>query len=474
MQRIYLLGLLSLTMLTWWGCSSFNGSSRYPTGTMDAGIIGPKGEVILFYKESSKIVVKQCEDYTVLKSRSDCKVKPGTVVQNVPAPDFKNSLKMALKLPGGNYDADTKRKIELYNNGQRDDVKELSRKQKELKVQIAKIRAFIEEFGSENADTDHLSNLRTSLSQVEEELGDYAQLDQIIREINGNIDNLVDNIISSDTLYKYTFSKQKAGFVFNILRAYLRAPMLSASFQKIERGSFTMGSPSSENNRDSDEGQRQVAISKSFDIMTTEVTQMQWFLVTGSNPSRFKKPEDCDNHININGEGVCPNNPVERVSWNDVQTYITKLNDSLGLSGCHGAPTDSKGCYRLPTEAEWEYATRGKTTSSYSFGSSSSSLGDYAWYYSNSDNKTHPVGLKRANPYGLYDVHGNVWELVQDKYNGTLPGGNDPLHTASGSNRVIRGGSWLISARRLRSAFRNYGSPDGRGNHVGFRLVRTR
>ena len=455
------------------GCSSTSDSMRLPASTMDAGIIGPKGEVILFYKKNSKIIVKQCEDYTVLKSRSDCKVKPGTVVQNVSVSDFKNSLKMALKLPGGNYDAETKRKIELYNNGQRDDVEELSRRQRELKAQIAKIEAFIEEYSAQDADTGHLSSLIDSLSQVEGDLGDYAQLGQIIKEINEKIDNLVDNIISSDTLYKYTFSKQKTGFVFNILRAYLRAPMISASFQRIARGSFTMGSPSSESNRGSDEGQKEVTISKSFDIMTTEVTQMQWFLVMGTNPSRFKKPEHCDNHININGEGLCPSNPVERVSWNDVQTYIKKLNDSLGLSGCNGTPSDSKGCYRLPTEAEWEFAARGKATTAYSFGNSSSSLGSYAWYSSNSDSKTHSVGLKRANPYGLYDVHGNVWEWVQDNYKNGLTGGTNPLHTSSGSLRVIRGGSWGSYARYLRSANRFFDIPDYRFTGVGFRLVRT-
>jgi hypothetical protein len=437
-SRKYFLGLMSVTMLTWWGCSSFNETSRYPAGTMDAEIIGQKGEVILFYRENSKIVVKQCEDYTVLKSRSDCKVKPGTVVQNVLVSDFKSSLKMALKLPGGNYDADTKRKIKLYNDGKRDDVEKLAKRQKELKAQIVNIEAFIEEFDSEKASTEYLSNLRTSLSQVEGELGDYAQFGEIVKEINGNIDNLVDNIISSDTLYNYTLLKRKTGFVFNILRAYLRAPMISASFQRIARGSFTMGSPSRESNRDSDEGQKEVTISKSFDIMTTEVTQMQWFLVMGTNPSRFKK-----------------------------------LNDSLGLSGCNGTPSDSKGCYRLPTEAEWEFAARGKTTTAYSFGNSSSKLGSYAWYSSNSDNKTHPVGLKRANPYGLYDVHGNVWEWVQDKYKDRLTGGTNPLHTSSGSDRVVRGGSWSFSARNMRSAVRFYYSPDNGNNIVGFRLVRT-
>ena len=465
--------LLAVASLTWWGCSSVSETSRYPAGTMDAGIIGPKGEVVLFYKDDGKIIIKHCEDYTNLQSRDDCKLKPGTSAAQVDAERFKSSFKMALKIPGGNYDADTKRKIELYNNGKRDDIEELRKKQSELKSKVAKIEAFIAAFGEENADTEFLAGLRSDLTRVEGELGDYSQLSEIIKEINGKIDNLVDKIISSPELFKYTFSKQKTGFVYNILKSYLRTPMISASFQRITKGSFTMGSPSSESNRSSDENQRYVTISKSFDVMTTEVTQMQWFLVMGTNPSRFKNPENCNNHININDQGICPSNPVERVSWNDVKEFIGKLNEGLEIKGCTGSPRDPKGCYRLPTEAEWEYAARGKKATAYSFGNSSEKPGSYAWYNDNSESKTHPVGLKRANPYGLYDVHGNVWEWVQDKYKDTLKGGTDPLHSSSGSYRVIRGGGWISSARYLRSAFRGSDTPVNWGSHVGFRLVRT-
>ena len=189
---------------------------------------------------------------------------------------------------------------------------------------------------------------------------------------------------------------------------------------------------------------------------------MQWFLVMGETPSTFNDSGDCDDHIFIDSASLCPNNPVESVSWNDVQVYIDRLNE--GLSGCDGN-SSKKGCYRLPTEAEWEFAARGGRKSA-SFGDSFSRLGEYAWYSGNSDGRPHPVGLKKANPYGLYDVHGNVWEWVQDAYRKKLPGGTNPF-------RVVRGGGWNFSARDLRSANRSFDGPDYGYGGVGFRLVRN-
>ncbi len=251
-------------------------------------------------------------------------------------------------------------------------------------------------------------------------------------------------------------------------------------FQRIEAGSFLMGSPKSETNRDNDEGQVEVTISRPFEIMTTEVTQRMWVDVMKKNPSRFKMPRHCANHMLLDGEDLCPDLPLESASWNLVQTYIRRRNEREGLNNCNGTPTDFKGCYRLPSEAEWEYAARGRSKTAYFFGEESLGLEDYAWFYDNSENKTHPAGQRKANPYGLYDMYGNVWEYVYDSYARSLTSGRDPFYagpdpfqTAIANRHVIRGGGWYDYEFSLRSANRFYEGNMARVDSVGFRLVRS-
>lgn len=164
---------------------------------------------------------------------------------------------------------------------------------------------------------------------------------------------------------------------------------LDMNFKLIKAGTFMMGSPKDENNRFEDETQHEVTIDKDFEMQTSPVTQEQWEGIMGNNPSYFK------------GKDL----PVETVSWDDVQEFIKKLNDK-----------NDGYTYRLPTEAEWEFAARGGTTTAYSFGDDPSQSSDYAWFSKNSEGTTHPVGMKKPNPFGLYDMHGNVWEWVQDEY----------------------------------------------------------
>jgi len=214
----------------------------------------------------------------------------------------------------------------------------------------------------------------------------------------------------------------------------------------VKGGSFTMGATSEQGSEaESDEKPAHRVKLSDFYIGKYEVTQEQWEAVMGDNPSNFKGDPNC---------------PVEQVSWNDVQKYITKLNQLTGKS------------YRLPTEAEWEYAARGGTNSkSYKY-SGSNTLNIVAWYYDNSNSKTHPVGTKNPNELGIYDMSGNVWEWCNDWY-GLYPSSSqtNPQGPSSSSNRVFRGGSWSYSARRCRVSDRYGALPGDRYDILGFRLV---
>jgi formylglycine-generating enzyme required for sulfatase activity len=244
--------------------------------------------------------------------------------------------------------------------------------------------------------------------------------------------------------------------------------ILHGKFIYVAPGTFTMGSPENERDRDNDERPHQVILTKSFYIQQTDVTQSQWYEVTGNNPSYFKSKDACPKDYKVmNGIEMCPNNPVENVSWNDVQEFINRLNEKVGHK-----------IYRLPTEAEWEYAARAGTQTAYFFGNDSDQLDAYAWFDGNSGAQTHPVCTKKPNPLGLCDMSGNVWQWVQDGYGDySSSPQRDPegpsRGSSGGSARVLRGGSWYNYAQYLRSAFRDYDDAAHRSSNVGFRLVRT-
>jgi formylglycine-generating enzyme required for sulfatase activity len=201
---------------------------------------------------------------------------------------------------------------------------------------------------------------------------------------------------------------------------------------------------------DDEKPQHKVRIPKPFYMGKYPVTQEEWGKLMGNNPSKFKQA----------GKKA----PVETVSWNDCQEYIKKLNQKEGKT------------YRLPTEAEWEYSARGGSGGStiYTYGDDVSKLGDYAWYDANSGNTTHPVGQKKPNSLGLYDMTGNVWEWCGDwygkEYYKNSPNA-DPKGADEGEDRVLRGSSWNHSTKFCRLSYRiNYGPNRGSSGN-GFRLV---
>lgn len=223
---------------------------------------------------------------------------------------------------------------------------------------------------------------------------------------------------------------------------------LKCNMIAIDSGSFIMGCALKQEADcfDDEKPSHTVAVS-SFRMGKYEVIQAEWEAVMGSNPSYFQN---------------CPTCPVEQVSWDDIQIFLRKLN---GLTGVN---------YRLPTEAEWEYAARGGNRSSGTLYSGSDSLGAVAWYDANSGEQTHPAGQKHPNVLGLCDMSGNVWEWCSDwfdrdyyKYSPS----NSPSGPDSSTYRVIRGGSLTNDAVSCRVSYRDHFNPDARFNNFGFRLV---
>ncbi len=220
---------------------------------------------------------------------------------------------------------------------------------------------------------------------------------------------------------------------------------LDLEFVFIQPGTFQMGSKVF----DDEQPVHDVRISWPFYLGTYPVTQAQWEAVMGSNTSHFQ------GH---------PHRPIENISWEDVQAFIERLN---GVEGHRQ--------YRLPTEAEWEYAARAGSTTGYCFGDEVSRLHKFAWWASNSGGQTHPVGQLKPNVRGLYDMHGNVWEWIQDWYGDTYyeeSSNPDPQGPSTAVYRAVRGGGWDCDAGDCRSASRNIEVPSGRSPVIGFRLLR--
>ena len=221
----------------------------------------------------------------------------------------------------------------------------------------------------------------------------------------------------------------------------------------IPAGEFMRGSPDDENDRSKDEPQHTVRITKPYYLGVTEVTQGQWFSVM--------KTKLWEGQSDVK-EG--DNYPATNVSWDDAVAYSEKLSALEGED------------YRLPTEAEWEYACRGGKSTAYSFGSAASGLKSYAWFDENAykigEKYAHEVGRKQVNPFGLYDMHGNVYEWCADWYGPYSAGTTvDPQGSSTGSRRVHRGGGWCYSARSCRSAYRSRFDPSFRDDFLGFRLA---
>ena len=255
---------------------------------------------------------------------------------------------------------------------------------------------------------------------------------------------LASNAVASSNTSGYSSSSSSMASGSNAISIPVKDG-ISIDMVKVEAGTFMMGATSEMKHPSSDEKPvHQVTLTNDYYMGKYEVTQALWQAVMGSNPSNFK------------GDNL----PVETVNWNDCQEFISKLNSLTGRK------------FRLPTEAEWEYAARGgKKSRGYQY-SGSRKISDVAWYEGNSRSKTHPVGRKQANELGIYDMSGNVWEWCSDWYGSySSSSQTNPMGSDSGAKRVRRGGSWCYIARICRSSYRYGDAPDCRGLYLGLRLA---
>ena len=493
------------------------------------GLIGPKGEAFVFYGEAiGEISIKECiTNRTFFENgRSDCTQKEGTQIETFSQTEFKNHFKFVLNLLS-----------------RRKNIDQLKKDQDKIKPNLTQIEKVILNHGTESADIEEKQALEFELAQIELQL-------EFLRDGHQWIDDfLMGTLISSESFFVYNFAeyKYKMDFKFDILRIAAQLPRHSNTNELIYLKPvpfFLMGSPLSEEDRDSDEHQHHVTLDYAFEMQATEETQLRWVYVMGYNPSYFQEEKHCpDTHItieirsNIPRVSLCPTHPVESVSWWSAVVYANRLSELRGLASVYDLSdmgfkgTAAKGTlkaisgelkinalvgddniyntegFRLPTEAEWEYAARAGTTTPFGLGKNISvDMANYSERYQFMDKnsiykwQTVPVtSLSSSNGWGFSHMHGNVLEWVHDWYNSDYYHDRlykssiwdlydpedyyhvrNPLGPSDGFKHVLRGGSWGLSVTSLRSANRSTSrspSPyDGRNeyeNEIGFRLVRT-
>jgi formylglycine-generating enzyme len=467
-----------------------------------------ESEIYVLRSQGDQIELIQCEDYTEFKdaqAAQSCPAREGTEAILIPKSRFKSDLERALSLPEGYTESDktlveTSRK-ELPEASVLEEIAKLEK----LKE---KITWFIQGKGSitGKAEAD-LVKVEADLENLAVAVALKKDVEAARAQVNARIDKIIEQVVNADRFLEGG-GLDNQPFVYHLLQSYIKlartehqetqyqAAAAERSVLEEKLGEFVdisdhvrfpktfwMGSPENEKSRHNDETRHEQVMTKPYEMGAKEVTQGLWCEVMGTNPSKFKEEKYCRNEEGkpkqYDPDCGCLNHPVEYVSWNDIagaDGFFDRLNARMGLTG--------EDKFRLPTEAEWELAARAGTTTPFNLGEniSTNKVNYHGNYPYNSAAKgiyreqTVAVGsLPNANAWGLYDMHGNVWEWVQDWY-GNYPQNSpsDYAGLSSGDFRVIRGGSWIYSANRCRSARRNSLRPETRYGSIGLRLVRTK
>jgi len=434
---------------------------------ISATVVGPDGAVLLLNRVGNEIILKQCDVLAIIDKPEDCRLLPGSQVTVIPDSQLNDHLINGLREHGF-----IEKKL-LPNQLSAMDSRVLPRSPEQLKAVQTKIQDFIK-FYCKSLQADTACNLTVAgtyvsiLKVITAQLNHYGKVPE-----PSPMAQMASEVGETDTpTFHYINSRVSERTLYHLLMGENLPVVSIPNFVTIPAGSFTMGSSAEDSSHQQNEAQVTVHITHPFEIQTAPVTQLQWFSVMGTNPSHFANQKYCPNaadSLEQDGHFICSNLPVESVSWQDVQDFLQQLNVQV-----------SEFSYRLPTEAEWEYAVRAGHETNYFFGDDPEKLDDYAWYSHNSGRQTHPVCTTkvRTNPWGLCDAHGNVWEWVSDWYAIAREGGVDPKGPGQGTDRVFRGGGWNNEAQLLRSASRDRGTyntlgfVDYRAAFLGIRLIR--
>lgn len=388
--------------------------------------------------DSSKILVSTCFSF----SNSNCSFNFLKQSRFISPELFFKTLEFSLLTPG-DYTQDMLENIKSYKKDLTEINQEKDRKVSQFKLNLAAL--------------DFLESKKSSLPKFSSEI---ELLDEI-QNLNARLRSYIEIIKKNPKLFLAFSNQDDCKILYSTFAHFVVSSIPSISFVQVPAGSFTMGQSSKY--IEANEIKNFVVISKKFELAKFETTQTEWFTVMGYNPSFFSSEKYCpQNFTKFEGISLCPNHPVETVSFDEVNLFITRLNT-----------LDNKYNYRLPTEAEWEYSSRANNQTTYFFGEDDSKLGEFAWYFENSSHQTHEVGLKNPNQFGLYDILGNVFEWTSDYYS-DLSSNNrqDPFVDKISPWKVTKGGSWYARPKGLRPAFRCKDEKNFRYSRIGFRLLR--
>ncbi len=484
-------------------------------------IAGPGGRAILFKNDGDIVVIKVCVDHPAdFNGRKDCDKKPGTIEGRPSVKEFRDHIKMVLKHSSKSFSKERKRQIDLYNKGSYgfDGYRSWSEEQKNTQLKsIDNVRQFAEMIkkdslnpGLDSLDKKKIATIENNLAETESEIKKSDLQSSHIDKVNALIDELIDDIILDSKKFEVFLADhkdEKYRFFFDILNTYVTNPTLQWKFVQLSKVSgqrlpykFRMGSNRNEN----EQHVHRVELTSDIAVKETEVTQLEWFQIMGYSPSKHsdwqycRKGEVDDKSAYIEEVDICPDHPVERVSWRSVQRFIGKVNALNGLKcgdtskpGGFDTASSTPGCYRLPTEAEWEYFARSGTdtpfnvprlnggrfisTNHANYSGSHSFKGGYSQGSYRGRTVTVANFPAAKSPWGLYDIHGNVAEWVQDGYQDSYSEGfvRNPKGPIGMDTRAIRGGGYRDHAEQCTATSRQGVSESLEKDHIGFRLVRT-